>query len=224
MYHYFPSCNFTRQFPEASRFLSEYTASHYGMIVEGCCRPSHKNLQEGDVAVTVCQNCSIIIREQLGIRADQPNPSIDEISIFELLCEDDEFPWPDLHGEAITLQDCFRAKDKPALHEAVRKCLRRMNAQIVELPENRENSLFCGSFLMDPASPSNQKFAPHYYKEFFPGYAKELPPEEQTAVLKEHVSHYTTPRTVCYCNKCTAGVKKGGGNGIHLMELMLQLK
>ncbi len=54
-------------------------------------------------------------------------PQIKSISVWEILDEDNDFPWPDYHDEAITVQDCWRTYDNRALQNAVRSILSRMN-------------------------------------------------------------------------------------------------
>ena len=64
---------------------------------------------------------------------------------MEFLLTRRDFPWPDLRGETITLQDCFRARGKTSLQDAARECLRRMNARIVEMPDSRDAETYDGT-------------------------------------------------------------------------------
>ena len=217
MYVYFPSCNFTKASPQGTKKIREYLQQRYGVRVAGCCRPGHKTLEEGDIAVTNCQSCSAIIRENV--------PNVNEINIFQLLVNDEQFPWPDLGGESMTIQDCWRARNKPAVHEAVRAAMRKMNLNIVELAQNREDTPYCGVFRYNPMNPANLKIAPNYFGPGMEGQLQLCPPEEQQKRLEEHARQYTTARVAVYCNACLVGLNKAepatGVHGVHLLDLAL---
>lgn len=211
MYLYFPSCNFTQASPHTSRRAKQYLLEVHGIKSAGCCRPGHKALTEEDRALTICQSCSSIIRENAGVK---------DISIFEFLNQDERFPWPDYHGERITVQDCWRAKDKKELHGAVRSILKKMNVEVVELEENREESQFCGVFRYNPMAEKNIKIAPHYFAEHMKGQLELHTEEEQQRLMELYAERFTTKRVMAYCNSCLRGLKQGGVQGIHLMDLM----
>lgn len=40
--------------------------------------------------------------------------------------------------------------------------------------------------------------------------------------MREHAAQYTTQRAAGYCNACVAGMKMGGADAYHLMELAVQ--
>lgn len=209
---YFPSCNFTKASPEVSEKIKSYLEKRFDARIAGCCRPGHKTLTAADTAVTICQSCSAICRENC--------PDTEEMSVFELLSGDERFPWPDLKGEALVLQDCWRARHKPQLHQAVRSILTRMNAKIIELPKNREQAEFCGTFRYNPMRPGNLAIAPDYFGRQMEGCLELHSEEEQQALMEAHCQSYPEGRVVCYCNSCLRGVLQGGGDGVHLMELM----
>ena len=74
--------------------------------------------------VSICHNCSAIFEER--------HPEINLQSIWELILEDENFNYPNYHGEKITVQDCWRQKENLAEQKAVREILRRMNFEIME--------------------------------------------------------------------------------------------
>lgn len=211
MYAYFPSCNFTQASPDTARALRQYLADVHAVQTIGCCRPGHKKLSEEDTALTICQSCSAIIRE---------NTRAKEESIFPFLEKDEHFPWPDYHGEEITLQDCWRAKGKHPLHEAVRAILKKMNMNVVELDENRDRSLFCGVFRYNPMREANLQIAPHYFAEEMEGQLELHTPEEQQHLMDENRKRYHTARVAAYCNSCLRGLQQGGVRAVHVMDLM----
>ena len=64
-----------------------------------------------------------------------------------------------------------------------------------------------------------EKFAPVAFGEINRTGIIPVPEEEWEQRMQDHVSQYTTDRVVCYCNACLAGVKLGGANGVHILEL-----
>ena len=212
MYVYFPSCNFQRLFPDAAARLRAYLDTQPDVRVVGCCHKDNQVPQEGDVIVTVCMSC---MRGLAEMRADLP-----QISLFELLLTRADLPWPDLGGEEITLQDCFRARGQHALQDAARECLGRMNANVVEMPRNRDEETYDGSFLYHEPYPQNLREAPRYYGEYLPGHITPVPQEEWPRLYREHAALYTTPRVACYCNVCTTSAREGGADALHLAELI----
>ena len=212
MLYYLPSCNFTIAHKETSAVIRKYLKEQKGMDIGLCCRVMKNRLQDGDEILQNCPNCSWIIGEN--------NPAVMQRSIYEYLIEDEMFPWPDYHGERITVQDCLRSAERPAEQHAVRTMLEKMNMVPVELEENYEKSRFCGTWLYDPVDPRNLKDAPERYawvKET--GMMTVLDPEEKLQRMKDWVSQYETDRVVVYCNTCLKGVLLGGTDGIHILDL-----
>lgn len=210
---YFPSCKFTEFSPESSRKITAYLARRYGMQIEGCCRPNHTKLTPEDRAYCVCNTCAAICEES--------SPA-DVHSIWELLQNDEEFPWPDYHGRTMALQDCWRCHDKPAEQDAVRVVLRKMNIHYIELAENREKNRFCGTSLYIPLHPENARFAPKRFVENGSGFFVPTSPEEQKKLMEAHCASIPCDEVVCYCVPCTKGIRLGGKTAHHLMDLALK--
>ena len=210
MLYYLPSCNFSALCPEASRRIKAYLAKKPGVTVSGCCRPLQKRLTEEDTVLTICLTCAALSREASAAQVK---------SVWEYLLEDDAFPWPDYGGERVTVQDCWRARENPALQQAVRACMRRMNITPVELEENLERTRFDGTWLMNPVAERNMQLAPRFFGEVQEHWTTPLPPEEQQRRMTEWASQYVTDRVAVYCNSCLSGVRMGGAGGVHLMEL-----
>ena len=96
-----------------------------------------------------------------------------------------DFPWPDFHGEAITVQDCWRARRNPGLMHAVRQCLQRMNIHPVEIEENFEKTTFDGMWRFSEAPiRRNIGIAPKYFSEVRDHGIELLPPNEQEERMK----------------------------------------
>lgn len=212
MYIYYPSCNFQRRFPEAAARVRAYLQTQADVRIAGCCHLTHDAPQAGDVIVTVCLSC---MRTLLELRPDIP-----QISLFELLLTRADLRWPDLGGEALTVQDCFRARGRHGLQEAVRECLRRLNAVPAELDANRDEADFDGSFLLHDPYPQNLAEAPRYFGEYLPAHLNVLPEARWGEVFRAQAAKYGPGRIACYCNTCCAGAREGGADAVHLAELI----
>lgn len=211
MIHYLPSCKFKASHPETSSLLQTYLSNN-GVNVSGCCRLSQNQFGKGDTVLTNCTSCAIITDEQ--------SPEVNEISVYEYLLNDSDFNWPNLNGEEISVQDCYRCVDKPEVQKAIRECLIKMNAVPVEIEENFEKTQFDGTYKYNNVSKSNLDLAPQYYTRLQNDYIKVKTIEEQIQEMKKWVEQYKTERVVCYCNSCLKGLKLGNANAIHILDVI----
>ena len=210
MYICYPSCNFQKLFPDAAKKMRTYLNTREDVKIAGCCHVTNGVPQEGDTILTVCMSCMHVLAEL--------RPEIPQRSVFEYLLDQPDFPWPDLGGETITIQDCFRARGNHALHRAVRECLRRCNAEAVEMPHNRDEEEYDGSFRLHAPYPQNVKEAPEYFGEYLPRHVTIVPEEQWPEKFREKL--YTTRRVACYCSTCTTAAREGGADALHLAELV----
>ena len=118
------------------------------------------------------------------------------------------------------IQDCWRARNKPAMQKAVRECMKRMNIVPVELEENFEKTRFDGVWLYNPVVQKNLDIAPEYFTHIRDNDVELLPPEEQKARMVEWAKQYGDRRAVTYCTACLKGTLMGGAKGVHLMQLI----
>ncbi len=201
---YFPSCNFTKDSPEAARRIRAYLEPAYRTA--GCCRTDALSYPEGSAAVYFCQAC----RETLEQRA----PGKYRLqNLFVILDRDPAFPWPDYAGLTVTVQDCWRDRDHPEIFDAVRSCLEKMHVRVLEMPRNRERSPFCGTLHYEPSTPEGQALLAGGVP------ITQLPEEQQVRLMQEHLATYPCSLAVTCCNRCKKGILQGGGQAVHLLEL-----
>lgn len=98
---FYPGCQIKKDYPEASKKLAEYIQSKRPVEVVGCCRVDHGKSTQADTALVVCNNCANII-------AESGDPGSIEF-VWEIIDNDPDFPFPDYHGEKMTIQDCWLA-------------------------------------------------------------------------------------------------------------------
>ena len=109
------SCVFTEEYPELSRKVQKYI-SEKNLPVIRCCVANYKveefenrmpenyrdewrsiehyrKFPSGSTMVSICHNCSAIFEER--------HPEINSQSIWELILEDENFNYPNYHGEKL---------------------------------------------------------------------------------------------------------------------------
>ena len=236
MNYYIAGCVFTAKYPELSERIQRYVASIDGMSIVRCCVPGWKKeiyenkMPEGrladnwralpqsqvftpeDSVWSLCPNCMNITEEWRGVKEVH--------SLWEFIDSDENFRFPDHSGLRVTIQDCWRMRDRSATHDAVRSLLGKMNIDFVELPMNRERADFCGKSLYRPQVARNPELAPKHYKEQAEGLFLEHSEEEQNQIMLEYCKRYTTDAVVCYCHYCLEGLLAGGVKGMHMAELL----
>ena len=212
---YFPGCKVKNCYPEASRWLAEQVlARGYADEIVGCCRVNHQALTADDTAVCICNNCMAMIDE------DADNGALE--NIWVLIDQDDDFPLPDYGGRRMGIQDCGRAYDRTDVQDAVRSLLRKMNIEVVELPDAREECSFCGASFLKEAPAQDRGFAPWRYgkdaeaRGIFPG----MDPEDIHDALVIHCEAIELDEVACYCTACDAGLEEGGKDAKNLLELI----
>ena len=212
MIYYEPSCKVRTAHPESSLKMQCYLRNK-GIIVTGCCRPSQSFYKDGDTVLYNCTSCAIIVTEA--------SPQVKSMSLYEYLLYDTSFPWPDFHGERITVQDCWRARLTPAVQLSVRKCMEKMNIEPVELEsENFHRTIFDGPFNLMHIAQRNLDIAPKTFSKLEDEISPITSQDEIKKRMAKQVAKYTTDRTVVYCSSCEKGIRMGGGNPVHIIELL----
>nr|WP_314464425.1 hypothetical protein [uncultured Clostridium sp.] len=211
--YYVASCFFTLMYPELSKKIQHYIGIRHNIQSVRCCMKNERikeyaesNMSEpnkeswcalsntarwqaGDIAYTICHNCSNIV--------EKANKGVKSVSLWELVLTDEQFEYPDYSGMQVTIQDCWRSKDRLDEQLAIRNLLEKMNIKYIELEENFHKTLFCG----------NSRY-------------KTRPEEEQQQIMEDYCRKYKTKDVVCYCHYCIEGLQMGGVNGIHIAELL----
>jgi len=179
------------------------------------CLPDSARFQPGDTVYSLCHNCSNIIEEM--------HPDVNVKSLWECIAEDKNFLFPDYSGMKVTIQDCWRARERRGEQDAVREILRKMNIVSVETEQNHENTRYCGSSLFRPQPVRNPKVAPRHYGMEAEGLFIPHTEEEQVKLMKEYCNTFETETVICYCHYCLEGLIQGGKDGRHIAQLLFSL-
>lgn len=231
---YIASCVFTEEYPQLSKKIQKYVAKKNLPIIRCCVAnyrvedfenkmpenyredwkkiPHYKKFPSGSTMISLCHNCAAIFQEM--------HKDIFCKSLWEFILEDKNFIYPDLHGEKITVQDCWRQKENFSEQNAVREILKKMNVEIVELEENFERTNFCGFSLYQPQPPRNAKLAPKRFVENAKGFFEEHTQEEKEILMKNYCEQIQTEKVIAYCHYCVRGLRLGGKKTFHLAELL----
>lgn len=213
MIHYIPGCDVKKNHPQSIEKIEQYMLGK-GAHIDACCRTRKQLLEDGDIMVTNCTMCQIVMEET--------HPGHESISLYEYVLKDENFPWVDHQGETITLQDCWRTRGHKEMLDAIRMCLKKMNFTIVEMKENRENITFDGVWKNNPIAPILLEVAPHTFHKIEENDIELLSDDKQKELMEEWVTQYSTKEVVVYCNGCERGLKLAGLQSIHLVELIAQ--
>lgn len=236
MNYYIAGCVFTAKYPELSGKIQDYIASAGTISTVRCCVPGWKTkiyedkMPRGelyerwralpqshvftpeDAIWSLCPNCMNITEEWRKVKEVH--------SLWEWIDRDRNFPFPDHRGLCVTLQDCWRMRERSETHRAVRSLLEKMNISFQEIPMNRGSADFCGKSLFRPQVERNPELAPIHYKENAKGLFAAHSEEEQNRIMQEYCRQYQKEPAVCYCHYCLEGLLAGGARGIHLAALL----
>lgn len=213
---FMPSCNNSLMYTRSIQRLGNYLLDR-GLVDgwTGCCKPGgpgHADIPDGTDIVVICNSCMAIAEESLNCGS--------VTNALEIILEDDGFDYPDYGGEEITIQDCWRARGRHSLHDAVRELMHRMNLVPVELPENRDRSRFCGITTCQAMPELNAQLAPRRFGNVDPGLFAPRSEAERRELMREHVAQITTARIASYCFSCDAGLALGGADSASLVNLL----
>lgn len=205
---YFPSCNFTKASPQAAQKLRELLRAR--MPAAGCCRTDKKEYPAGERALYFCQACREVLEERF--------PQLVPENLFVWLDREAGFVLPDYSGLAVSVQDCWRDREHPEIHRAVRSLLSKMGVAVREISRNREQADYCGNLHFAPERPEAADLV--NARPGVPLY--QFPEEEQRVIFAEQLEKHGGLPVLCYCNRCKLGIETAGGKAVHLMELLME--
>jgi hypothetical protein len=186
-----PGCALQIYSPKSVQKIFRYLKSNYPQIRmhDICCRHDPR-LPEGSCIINVCAGCDHRFRTLY--------PGISTVSLWETIAELDNFPFPDYNGMEISIHDACPVRNTPAVHEAVRTLLKKMNFRIVEAAHHGTNSVCCGDSLYPDCDMEAVLAAMHRRAESMPC--------ENVAV---------------YCVSCVKAMSVGGRIPRYMVDLLL---
>jgi hypothetical protein len=153
-----------------------------------CCKHDPQ-LPAGRKIINTCPGCD---------RRFQGNyAGVSTISLWEVLDSMPEFAFPDYSGATMTIQDACPVRDRPAVHQAVRSLLRKMNITLQEPRLHSENTVCCGD-------------------DLYPG----LPIEKIHEFMHNRATDMPCHDVVVYCVSCIKAMHIGGKQPRYLVDLL----
>lgn len=155
-----------------------------------CCKHTPP-LAPGTEVINVCPGCDRRYRENYRDSST--------ISLWEVLAAGDFFPWPDYHGQKMSIIDACPTRDQERVHRAIRVLLDRMNISLVEPKNTRTKSTCCGDscFGLVPLEKVKEQMIKR---------AAEMPVED----------------VVVYCVSCSKAMFTGGKKPRYLVDLLFR--
>jgi Fe-S oxidoreductase len=187
---YAHGCALTIYKPHLAERMHTLLVEHLGEMerLDTCCR-NHPELPNGTCVINTCPGCD------RRYRSYYTNSTT--TSVWEVIAEGDWFPYPDYHGERMSIQDACPTRSQARVHTATRTLLRRMNIEVIEPKRTRTNTICCGDALY-PTRPLAE------IEETMMRRAVEMP-EENVAV---------------YCVSCIKAMARGGKKPRYIVDLL----
>lgn len=185
-----PGCALMIYKPELGKRVLKYLSENRGVSKEHliCCR-HEPDLEEGTCIINTCPGCDK--------RYNQLYEGVTTISLWEMLAEDINFPFPDYKGKEMSIIDACPTRNKDSVHDAVRLLLEKMNIKVVEPKNTRTRSTCCGD-----------------------SYYGILSIDEVKEKMKKRASEMPVEDVVVYCVSCSKSMFHGGKKPHYLVDLL----
>ncbi len=193
-YIFAPGCALILYKPHLADKLHKFLNSKYGVMDKllTCCRNTPQ-IPSDTCVINICPGCDKRYRE------NYENPST--ISLWELLAEDNSFPFPNYNHEEMTIIDACPTRDQDRIHNSVRTLAEKMNIKIVEPKKTRRKSTCCGD-------------------SFF----GILPVEKVKALMKTKAHEMPLNNILVYCVSCSKSMFIGNKQPRYLIDLLFNEK
>ncbi len=187
---YAPGCALMLYKPGLAEKVSIYLNNNLGDIPQHliCCRHDPK-LEKDTQVINTCPGCDKRYRELYE--------GISTISLWELLSESQDFPFPDYQGKEMSIHDACPTRTEERVHVALRRLLERMNIKIVEPKNTRTKAVCCG--------------------DSFYGI---LPINKVKAQMKKRSEEMPCEEVVVYCVSCIKAMHIGGKKPRYIIDLL----
>lgn len=187
---YAPGCAFIIYKPELAKKVLEFLDKSIGDVSEHliCCR-HEPHLESGTQIINTCAGCDKRYRELYE--------GISTISLWEILGESTEFPFPDYNGLEMAIHDACPTRTEARVHSAIRKLLERMNIKVVEPKNTRTKAICCGD-----------------------SFYGTLPTELIKEQMKKRANEMPSDNVVIYCISCIKAMHIGGKKPRYIVDLL----
>jgi Fe-S oxidoreductase len=182
---YAPGCALMIYKPELAERIRQYLNSDLHLT---CCR-HNPQLKAGTQVINTCAGCDRRYRELYE--------GISTISLWEVLADRADFPFPDYGGMEISIHDACPTRSEERVHTAIRRLLERMNLRVVEPRNTRTKAVCCGD-------------------SFF----GVLPTEEVKQQMRNRAGEMPCQDVAVYCVSCIKAMHIGGKRPRYIVDLL----
>ena len=185
-----PGCALLIYKPELADKIRHILArTHPGLSTHTTCCHHEPQQPEGTRIINVCAGCDRRYRELY--------PGISTLSLWELLAESADFPFPDYEQQRMSIVDACPTRDQERVHKAVRTLLKRMNIELIEPERTGTSGTCCG--------------------DSFYGV---LPVDQVKEQMKKRAGEMPADDVVTYCVSCIKAMHIGGKRPRYLADLL----
>lgn len=194
--YYNPGCALVLYKPHLGIKVLEWLGSHYQPTQQHdiCCHYNPK-VPQGSRIINTCPGCDR--------RFGSLYAGVSTTSLWEVLAESNDFPFPNYHGLSVSIHDACPVRDNPKVHAAVRKLLEHMNITVREVAAHGTKSICCGDSCYKPRQPHS--------------------PEEVDVIrraMQARGSSMPCENVVVYCVSCVKSMHIGGRKPRYLVDLL----
>lgn len=189
MRRFAPGCALMLYKPELAARVGEYLK---GLGVEEehlvCCHFEPK-LTEPTQIINTCPGCDKRYRDLYT--------NVRTLSLWEVLVECQDFPFPDYGGARMAILDACPTRNRESIHHSIRCLLDKMNITVVEPERTRTTGACCGD-----------------------SYYGVLPVSEVKEQMKQRAAEMPEEDVVVYCVSCCNSMHIGGKRPRYLVDLL----
>jgi Fe-S oxidoreductase len=185
-----PGCALMIYKPHLATKVHALLKDYFGQMemLQTCCKrdPQPKTNLE---VINICPGCDK--------RFNNDYDHTTTISLWELMAQKEDFPFPDYSGKTMSIIDACPTRNKPQLHDAIRILLKKMNIHLVEPEKTRAEGTCCGDTFYGT-----------------------IPTPRVMEQMKKRTSEMPSGEVVVYCISCTKSVFIGGKQPRYLVDLL----
>lgn len=187
---YSPGCALVIYKPDLAAKVLKFLNDNVGDIPEHliCCR-HEPLLEKGTKIINTCAGCDRRFRQLYD--------GITTTSLWEVLAERTDFPFPNYNGMEMAIHDACPTRTEARVHIAVRKLLDKMNIKVVEPDKSGVNGTCCGD-----------------------SFYGSIPVEKVKEQMKKRAEEMPREDVVVYCVSCIKSMHIGGKKPRYLVDLL----
>ena len=189
---YAPGCALMIYKPEIAEKVHNFLNLEFGNMPQHltCCR-HEPNLANGTQIINTCAGCDRRYRELYE--------GINTISLWEILADSNNFPFPDYTGVEMTIHDACPTRSEERVHNAIRKLLARMNVKVIEPKLTRTQAICCGD-----------------------SFYGTMPVDQVKEHMKKRSQQMPCDDVVVYCVSCIKAIYIGGKKPRYIIDLLFE--